>query len=79
MFDFEKLNVYQKAKDFNKIVASICSDKTIDRVTANQLRRAALSIPLNIAEGTSRFSKADKRNFYVIVHNKYYLAFCLIL
>jgi four helix bundle protein len=67
MFDFEKLTVYQKAKAFNKeITSTICCDKTIDSVTINQLRRAALSVPLNIAEGTSRYSKADKRNFYII-------------
>lgn len=67
MFDFEKLLVYQKAKAFNQeIYCSIYADKTIDRILANQLRRAALSIPLNIAEGTSRFSKADRKNFYVI-------------
>ncbi len=67
MFDFEKLIVYQKAKEINReIYQSICSDKTIDRAIINQLRRASLSIPLNIAEGTSRYSKADRRNFYVI-------------
>lgn len=67
MFDFEKLLVYQKAKSFNlEIYTSFYSDKTIERIIANQLRRAALSIPLNIAEGTSRFSKADRKNFYVI-------------
>ena len=69
MFDFEKLFVYQKAKAFNQeIYSSIYSDKTIDRIIAHQLRRAALSISLNIAEGTSRFSKADRKNFYVIAH-----------
>ncbi len=67
MFDFEKLDVYKKAKDFNKEVLSFLrNSKTIDSVTKNQLRRASLSIVLNIAEGTSRFSKADKRHFYVI-------------
>ena len=67
MFDFENLLVYQKAKSFNQeVYSSIYSDKTIDRIIANQLRRAALSVPLNIAEGTSRFSKADRKNFYII-------------
>jgi four helix bundle protein len=67
MFDFEKLEVYKKAKQFNKEVRFFLrTSKTIDPVSKNQLRRASLSIVLNIAEGTSHFSKADKRNFYVI-------------
>ena len=54
MFDFEKLEVYKKAKNFNKDVLSFLrGPSTIDSAT-------------NIAEGTSRFSKADKRHFYVI-------------
>lgn len=67
MFDFEKLDVYQKAKGFNSLVYKhILSHKELDSTTKNQLRRASLSIMLNIAEGTSRFSKPDKRNFFVI-------------
>jgi len=67
MFDFEKLNVYKKAKEFDlKVLTLICSDKLIEKVIANQLKRASLSIPLNIVEGTGRYSKADIKNFYVI-------------
>lgn len=67
MFDFEKLEVYQKAKNFNKTTYNfILQKKELDRTTKDQLRRASFSIMLNIAEGTSRFSKLDKRNFYVI-------------
>ncbi|MDF3028995.1 MAG: ribosomal protein [Fluviicola sp.] len=67
MFDFEKLDVYQKAKAFNKEVLMLMKNtKPIDIVTKNQLRRASLSIVLNIAEGTGRFNKADKRHFYIM-------------
>lgn len=41
-------------------------DKKFDRVTNDQLRRASFSIMLNIAEGTSRFSNKDRKNFFVI-------------
>ena len=65
--DFEKLIVYQKAKEFNRrINEEVLSVSSIDRIIKDQLRRAALSIALNIAEGTSRFSKADRKNFYVV-------------
>ena len=50
MFDFEKLDVYQKAKNFNVLVYNnIVSSKGIDAVPKNQLNRASLSIMLNIA------------------------------
>ncbi len=67
MFDFEKLIVYQKAKGFNKLTYNYLKQtKTLDRTTNDQLRRASLSIMLNIAEGSGRFSKPDRRNFFVI-------------
>jgi len=66
MFDFENLEVYKKAKAFNSVIRrTILIPGSLDVATKNQLRRAALSIVLNIAEGTSRFSKPDRRNFCV--------------
>lgn len=66
MFDFQKLEVYQKAKIFNKETTSLLIEKKFDRITNDQLRRASFSIMLNIAEGMSRFSNKDRRNFMVI-------------
>ena len=66
MFDFEKLDVYNKSKSFNKKVNVFLSSGKLDRTINDQLRRASFSIMLNIAEGSGRYSKADKRNFYVI-------------
>ena len=66
MFDFQKLDVYQKSKNFCKEIYSIPDEKNFDRVTNDQLRRASFSIMLNIAEGTSRFSNKDRKNFFVI-------------
>lgn len=67
MFDFEKLEVYNKAKAFNIIVYRYLQEHVeISNSIKDQLRRASLSIMLNIAEGSSRFSKADRKNFFVI-------------
>lgn len=66
MFDFEKLIVYNKAKDYNHRISKLLLIKKLDRSTKDQLRRASLSIMLNIAEGAGRFTNKDKRNFYVI-------------
>ncbi len=67
MFDFEKLEVYQKAKKFNALVYNFFQkNPNIEAVTRNQFRRASFSIMLNIAEGSSRFSKSDRRNFFTI-------------
>jgi four helix bundle protein len=65
MFNFEKLDVWQKAIDF----ADLVYDETRafpgeERVgLTNQLRRAAVSISSNIAEGFSRSSKNDFARF----------------
>ncbi len=66
MFDFEKLEVYNKAKKFNKSVTVFLSTSKVDITTEDQLRRASFSIMMNIAEGSGRFTKPDKRYFYVI-------------
>ena len=66
MFDFQKLDVYQKSKNFCKEIHSIMDEMNFDRVTNDQLRRASFSIMLNIAEGTSRFSNKDRKNFFMI-------------
>lgn len=73
MFDFEKLTVYQKARLARKSVFSILSaKKSIDRVIYDQLRRAVLSVLLNIAEGTGKFTKADRKNFFSIARGSIY-------
>jgi four helix bundle protein len=68
MFNFEKLDVWQKAIDFADLVYK--HTKHFPREEqfglTNQMRRAAISISSNIAEGTSRMSQADFRRFVEI-------------
>lgn len=65
--DFKKLIVYQKALGvYSDIDTKVLPKIEIDRSLMDQLKRASVSIVLNIAEGTSRFSAADRKNFYVI-------------
>lgn len=66
MFDFQKLSVYQKSKIYTNNIIKIINDSKFDRIVNDQLKRASLSIMLNIAEGSSRFSNRDRRNFLVI-------------
>jgi four helix bundle protein len=66
MLDFQKLEVYQKSKNFCKEITPILGERNFDKITNDQLRRASFSIMLNIAEGTSRFSIKDIKNFFVI-------------
>ena len=72
MFDFENLEVYSKSKIFNQTIFRLIQSHKYDRTTNDQLRRASFSIMLNIAEGSGRFSKKDKRNFYIIARGSVY-------
>lgn len=69
MFDFEKLIVYKKAKVFNSSVREFIKNTRLDSTTRDQLRRAAFSIVLNLAEGSGRFTHPDRRNFYTIARS----------
>ncbi len=63
MFSFEKLEVYQKAIGFTNLIFVETKrwPQTYQFNLADQLRRATLSIALNIAEGSSRTKKEFKR------------------
>jgi len=49
MFDFEKLEVYKKAKAFNADIRQFLKETKLDPTTNDQLRRALFSIVLNLA------------------------------
>jgi len=68
MFNFGKLDVWQKAIDFADLVYNHTRNFPADERfgLTNQMRRAAVSISSNIAEGTSRMSQTDFAQFIEI-------------
>ena len=73
MFDFEKLTAYQKARAINKkLFEFLRIHSDVDFVLQKQLKRASISVVLNIAEGVGRFTKPDKRHFYLISRGSAY-------
>ncbi|MAY84376.1 MAG: four helix bundle protein [Flavobacteriales bacterium] len=66
MFGFQSLNVYKKAQNFNVEVRKFLNRNNFDYSTENQLRRAALSVVLNISEGNGRFTDKDRRRFFIM-------------
>ena len=67
IFNFEKLNVYKQGLNLVKEIYNF-SNKWPPKYQfsiADQIRRASLSIPLNIAEGSSR-SKIEFKRFLSI-------------
>lgn len=63
--DYRKLNIYDLAHQFVLDVykATEAFPESEHKNLSSQLRRAAVSIPLNIAEGSSRRSKKEFLNF----------------
>jgi len=79
MFDFEKLEVYQFAKELNKKVIRLLRDaKAIDSYIRDQLKRASISSVINIAEGSEKFSRPDKRKFYIVARGSIYESVSLL-
>ena len=68
MFNFEKLETWQEAINFADLVYSLTRtfpDQERFGLT-NQMRRAAVSISSNLAEGSSRSSRVDFARFVEI-------------
>ena len=68
MFNFEKLDVWKKAIDFADLVYRVTRTFPTDERfgLTNQMRRAAVSISSNVAEGCSRLSRGDFARFIEI-------------
>ena len=68
MFNFEKLDVWRKAIEFADLVYSATKAFPDDEKfgLTSQMRRAAVSVSSNIAEGASRFSRDDYARFLEI-------------
>jgi four helix bundle protein len=65
MFEFQNLGIYKKAKVFHLECRKLTAGKKLNNYVKDQLGRASFSIVLNIAEGSGKFSKADRKNFFI--------------
>jgi four helix bundle protein len=64
-FPHERLDVYRVAVEYLALAEDIAQALPRGRAyLADQLRRASLSVSLNVAEGAGEFSQADKARFY---------------
>ncbi len=64
-FDHDRMPAYQLARELNAGCSKLLSKLGGGRGDlADQLRRAAASIPLNLAEGAGEFAPKEKARFY---------------
>jgi four helix bundle protein len=64
LFDHEKLNVYHESLNFVGQATELLEAVPKTMAVHNQLDRASTAIPLNIAEGTEKFTPPDRCRYY---------------
>ena len=71
MFRFEKLDVWHRAIEFADTAYSITKNFPVDERfgLTSQMRRAAVSVSSNIAEGSGRVSDKDFARFIEIAYS----------
>ncbi|HNQ68858.1 MAG TPA: four helix bundle protein [Bacteroidales bacterium] len=71
IYSFEKLNVWQNSRKLSfeiyQITKTFPEEERFGLIS--QMRRAAVSISSNIAEGCSRISKKEQKHFYTISYS----------
>lgn len=79
MFPFEQTEVYKKAYQVNrKLYRFIKRNKTTASYARSQLGRAGVSIMLNIAEGSAKYSNRDRKNYFITARGSVFECFALI-
>ena len=74
MFRFQTLDVWKKSVEFADLMIGIADElpQKYQYSLGDQLRRAGLSVPNNVAEGNGRKSKKESSNFYNIAKGSLY-------
>ncbi|MDO4200585.1 MAG: four helix bundle protein [Bacteroidales bacterium] len=77
-FGFRDLRVYQTSRDLVKTIYSVLAVYPSNEQYAlcDQLRRASVSVPSNIAEGMSRSSDKEKAHFIEISYGSLMEVLC---
>lgn len=78
IFNFETLAAYQRGMDLVEHVYALLKTfpKEEQYVLCDQLRRAVVSIPSNIAEGMGRYSNKEKVHFLEISYGSLMETYC---
>jgi four helix bundle protein len=72
--DFEDLDVWQRGRDLVIKIYELTNNFPKEEIygITSQIKRAALSVPANIAEGFGRFHFLDKAKFYLNARGSLY-------
>ena len=70
MHDYKKLKIWKESVDFSVQIYKLTATFPKEEIygLTNQLRRASVSVPSNIAEGSKRSTKKDFKHFLTIAH-----------
>ena len=71
-FDFERLLVYEKALYFYSQCIPLFKRRYTSKALVDQANRSGMSVVLNIAESSGKFSSKDRRNFLLIARGSLY-------